>query len=329
MQEAFRAETSVAADGSFIFEDIDNIPDRTYIAVLDYQGMTFSSDFYQCTVDVPSDPIIFRITYYETTTSLANLRAERMHLFLDFSNPEVVQVAELFILNNSGNEIITATEAGGPVINIDLPAGAINLQFEGGELGQRFIQTEKGFADTEVINPGGGEQLLFGYELPYDRKTVISLPIPLDIDSAIIMLPNNGVSLKSKQLQETGARDVQGVSLALFTAANLKAGSTLELSLSGRPSAGISLETGNTTAIAIGAGALGVVLLGIGFWLLQQRKKKQVPVLSESVMVTESPDDLIDQIIALDDLYRSGNIPDQAYFSRRKELKDQLKEITE
>ena len=41
----------------------------------------------------------------------------------------------------------------------------------------------------------------------------------------------------------------------------------------------------------------------------------------------ESTDEVMDAILALDDLHRAGKISDQAYQNRRNELKDIIKEI--
>ena len=41
----------------------------------------------------------------------------------------------------------------------------------------------------------------------------------------------------------------------------------------------------------------------------------------------ETAEDVMDAIIALDDLYRAKKIPDEAYQLRREELKARLKEL--
>jgi hypothetical protein len=45
--------------------------------------------------------------------------------------------------------------------------------------------------------------------------------------------------------------------------------------------------------------------------------------------VSDSPEALMDAIIALDDLYQSGQLPESAYLERRAKLKEHLKEILE
>ncbi len=42
----------------------------------------------------------------------------------------------------------------------------------------------------------------------------------------------------------------------------------------------------------------------------------------------ESTDEVMDAILALDDLHRAGKISDQAYQNRRDELKEILKEMS-
>ena len=40
----------------------------------------------------------------------------------------------------------------------------------------------------------------------------------------------------------------------------------------------------------------------------------------------DSPENLMDAILALDDLYKEGKLPEDAYLERRAELKRRLKE---
>ena len=42
----------------------------------------------------------------------------------------------------------------------------------------------------------------------------------------------------------------------------------------------------------------------------------------------ESTDEVLDAILALDDLHRAGKLPDEAYQKRRNELKDTLRKLS-
>jgi hypothetical protein len=86
---------------------------------------------------------------------------------------------------------------------------------------------------------------------------------------------------------------------------------------------------------------LGLVLILAGVWI-SRRNRGFTPVSQdemahgeESVLEageTETPADadaLMDDIIALDDLYQAGELPETAYRERRAELKEKLKAIVE
>jgi hypothetical protein len=63
-----------------------------------------------------------------------------------------------------------------------------------------------------------------------------------------------------------------------------------------------------------------------GAWLFwRDRNKGEDETDEEEDDEFEDPESLMDAIIALDDLHRTGKITDEAYQQRRSELKDALK----
>lgn len=319
------SEQTDIVDGFYRFEDIEITPGQTYMVTVDYQGLTFGSDVYHAP-ETPQESVVdLPIDFYETTSDTSALRADRLHIFFDFSNPDMLQVVELFILNNTGDKVIVPDESGAGVVEYRLPEGATNLQFDQGALGERYIQTENGFMDTISIGPGSGQQILFAYDLPYSRKMNLEIPIPMNVEAAIVMAPQGSMTLESDQLRSTGVRDVQGVSLELYTASALPAGSSLAMKISSRGSSSLPLQVGQTSGLLIGAAALGVVLIGAGYWLLRQRKPAAVPAEADEIPAQETAEDLMDAIIALDDRFKAGDLPEEAYLSRREELKRRLK----
>lgn len=327
MNQAYEAQTDVADDGSFEFDNVEFASGRAYMAIIEYQGLTFSSDVYHGEDQLTETTIDLPISYYEATTDLSLLRADRLHVFFDFSRASVVQVVELFILNNTGDQAIVSAEPGGGVVEFELPDGAENLQFQDGTLGDRYIQTEKGFTDTASIPPGQGSQILFAYDLPYEKKINIAVPIPMPVDAAIFMLPSGSVKLASDQLQSTGAREVQGITLDMYSGSNLEAGSTLDITLSGKVSSAPTLEKGDTTSLIIGGGVLGLVLIGAGYWLWRSNKKEEEFNEGEVKANPETAEEIMDAIITLDDQYKAGELPEEAYQARRAELKAKLESL--
>ena len=317
-----------ADDGSFSFE-VDLKTGLTYMAQVTYNSFTFNSDILHDT-DIKGGVGELPVTIYETTQDSKALSIDRLHVFFDFTKPATVQIAELFIVSNSGDKVVVAGGPDKPVLSFKVPTGAVNLQFEGGAIGDRFMQTSDGFGDLAAIAPGQGQhQILFSYEMPYDNKLSLSIPVPMAVSAAVVMMPQGGVNVQSAQLQASGSKDVQGLTYELFTGSNLAAGSELAISLSGKvqDASSAAASTGSsTTGLLIGLGVFGLVLVSAGVWLF--RKRAQVRIAAEPDEEVEaqpdSEDALIDAILALDDLYQAGKLPEEAYRERRAELKDRL-----
>jgi hypothetical protein len=91
--------------------------------------------------------------------------------------------------------------------------------------------------------------------------------------------------------------------------------------------------------LAIGLGVFGVVLLIVGLWLFRQNRIKTSRQQSAEAApgetgaqdegLSENEDTLMDAIIALDDQYRAGNLPEEAYLERRAVLKEKLRIINQ
>ena len=117
-----------------------------------------------------------------------------MHIFFDFTDPDKVQVIERFYH-------LQWIEAGGGRSHRSMGRcslflclkGYTNLQFQDGTLGDRFIEVPQGFADTLTVEPGVGDyQVIFAFEMPYDRKLDFSQPMFLPTDAVVVMVPEMG-----------------------------------------------------------------------------------------------------------------------------------------
>jgi len=337
MQNTYSETLTTGDGGVYTFSDVAMPEGRVFLVSADYASGLYGSDI--VTVD-PADPDLdLQVTVYDSTTDPSALTTDRMHIFFDFTNPDKVQVIEVFIISNGSRQAVVAPTEDGTVLTFPLPEGYTNLQFQDGMLGDRFIEVPQGFADTLTVEPGVGDyQVIFAFEMPYDRKLDFSQPMFLPTDAVVVMVPENGVNVDSELLQDTGVRDFQGSTYRMFETNSLIAGSPLEFTLSGKPKQeGSALfSTGSTQNLAIGLGVFGLVLLGIGLWLyLRNQRKAAVQAASAGfnqasvsfAQDTESDDEdtLMDAIIALDDQYHAGNLPEEAYLERRAVLKEKLR----
>jgi len=345
----------VQGDGSYAFPEVEVGAGRVYLVSVEYQGNTFSSDVLHSADVQPGDTIYLPVTVYDSSTDPSPLFAQRVHVFLDFSDPQTLSVVEVFIITNPTDRVIVppAAQDGGtaPLLQFDLPQGAANLQFKGGELGGRFIGTAAGFGDRAGVLPGPEQhQVMFGYQLPYRSGREISLKMALPVESVMLAVPSTGVRVQSAQLQDAGQRTVQDMDFQFYTSGRLATGSTLRFKLSGQPvSAGAAFPTGNLANLLVGAGTLALVLALGGVWLyrrssLQKRlaqPQAALPGVSQggerparsagqpsAAPGAETTEQLLDSILALDDLYQEGKVPQELYQKRRSELKEKLKALS-
>ncbi len=338
MQMAFTQTLTTGENGVYTFDNIEMLPDRAFLAGIDYSGGTYGSDV--VTAD-PSVPVInLQITTYETSTDTSVLTADRLHIFLDFSgtDPEMLLVTEIYIISNPTDRSIVSEEAGGPVVFFPLPEGYQDLTFGEGMLGDQYLEVPGGFVDTVSVPPGMSQyQVVAFFTLPYDRRLTFTHDVAMSTSAMVVMIPDNGVNLSGDMLQDGGLRDIQDVPYRMYSSNNLSAGSKLSFEISGNPGSGeTSLISGDTSwqMIALGAGGVGLVLLGVGLWLYQ-RNRSASPALADAAATPEaanpaSAEDaeaLMDAIIALDDQYQAGELPEDAYRQRRAELKERLQNL--
>jgi hypothetical protein len=353
MTEAVTLTAETVDGGRFEFTGVEMPPERVFVATVEYDGGTYSSDvIHPSSQDLLND---LQVMVYDSTTDASELVVERMHVFFDFNVPGVIQVVELFLISNPSQDLVVPAEEGQAVVTYELPEGATNLQFEQGAFGERYIQTEKGFGDTQPVPPGTAQhQVLFAYELPYERSLDLSLPLPLPVNEAVVMVPQVGVKAQGGRLQDAGPRDVQGMAFQVYSAGSLPADQPLQVSLSGRPSGGAGtqgagfVQPGTTPELIIGLGVFGAVLVFVGLWLFQRRVDNRrsdrgdlkgsqadeqdsagedgLQAGDDPSLAGEDVESLIDTIIALDDRYRAGELPEAAYRERRAALKARLRE---
>jgi hypothetical protein len=275
------------------------------------------------------------LPYYETTTDASILSVDRLHLLMEYVDPDTLRVVEMYVISNPGDRIVVAPGEGDPVVSFTIPEGATNLQFQDGVVGERYVVMPDGFGDVAVVRPGAGQhQVIYSYDLPYKSKLEFNQPIDLPVNAVVILLPEDGIRIKGEQLSDMGTRDVQGLAYRMYSSDPIEAGDNLVMDISGRPnSGGPALALGSNTNLVIGLLAFGIVLILVGGWLYLRTRNGQFDedesVVDQEATLDEDGEDvdmLLDAILALDDQYKAGELPEEAYTKRRAELKARIKE---
>ena len=339
MQNTYSETLSVGMNGVYTFTNITMLDGRAFLAAADYASGTFGSDI--VLVDATTPHLNLQVTVYDSTTDVSLLTTDRMHIFFDFTDPQNVQVVEVFIISNPSKQAVVAPTQDGAVVTFPLPSGYTDLQFQDGELGDRYVEVAQGFADTTTVNPGVGEyQVIFAFQMPYNRKLEFAQAMSLATSAVVVMVPENGVKVVSSLLQDAGTRNFNDIPYHMYEGGSIIAGSTLEFTLSGNPLQASSavLSAGTGQSLAIGLGVFGLVLLAVGIWLFLQNRlrfarqsssfgRDLLTLAAQPEGLSEDEDTLMDAIISLDDQFRAGNLPEEAYMERRAVLKDKLRNL--
>jgi len=166
--------------------------------------------------------------------------------------------------------------------------------------------------------------------MPYIKSLKFEQNFSLPVASLTVLIPE-GMRMRGEQLIDAGTQDMQGQTYQMFQANNIASGGMLSLTISGKPGEANGLPLDRQTMVLIGIGVVGILLIGAGVYLYlhdRARLKRENAEDEEPVEVDalgEDRENIMDAMIVLDDQYRAGEIPKEAYEKRRTELKDRLK----
>lgn len=281
------SQTAIAdAEGWFRFEGLSTEADYGYMVRLNYGGVDYGGDL--LTFSEGETTLSVSIKVYDPIESDEVISIERAHIFVDFQEEKLL-VGELYFFNNDSDKIYIGAEVVAEgrrgTLRLSLPSGAEGLAVEGGELGQRFFETDEGFVDTWFLPPGQSSgQLMFNYSLPYDPAgydLIREAPYPLK--ALNVLVADVGIDVTSDQLISEGTRGIQGQSYLNLSGQNLSKGERLTIHLSGAPTKEQRADVETAPPQTSQAGdqpllrwaALGLVVLAVGFALAYPLFRRQ------------------------------------------------------
>jgi mono/diheme cytochrome c family protein len=326
MVEVF-TQTLTLSDGSGItFEDIPMPVGRMYFATIEHDNASYGSDI--STIEGSTPELDLEIVYYPSTSDKSVLYVDRMHIFIEFVDETSLEIFQLYIFSNPSGHVLVPEDDGDVAVNFIIPPNSSDLYVED-NMSLAFQKTDEGFGVANIYPNTDPYQAVFSYKVPYDGKKLdLSIPISLDAQALILMAPSDGFKVKGDQLEDAGTQDFEGVAYSMFTSGSLIAGNTVDLALSGRPDTigpANSTGEGSDTSLVVGMAAFGIALIAAGIYLWRRNQVDDV----DDDFEDETPEDIMDAIIALDDQYKTGGLPEGAHRQRRAELKDLLRELIE
>ena len=325
-QEVFSQEASVRADGSFVFENVEIPLNRIFFAQVNFQGTDIRSDF-AIVKEGDTSLSLPPITLYNKNEDTSKLVVDEVRIFFEYGT-DSIQVFSVYSFHNPGEEaIVIKLDKNGELPSFSKPPkDSSGFGYEPMQDGEKLIQTQDGF---EVPPSKGSYGLITFASLPTTKKFEFSQQFVLPVSSVTVFVPE-GVKVADAQSQDLGVQAMQNFTFQIYQLKSVGAGENLELTVSGTPKKTTtpgSAQAASNQNLLIGVGALGLVLILAGAWMyLRDRNSRQGNSEEAEEDEFDSADDVMDAIIALDDLHRAKKISDVAYQKRRAELKEILKE---
>lgn len=338
--EAAVEEQTIQADseGNYRFENLPTDPEIMYVVESRLDDVSylsppspFSGDSNEQTLD---------LSVFETTTSDAEVGLSRLNNLISFA-PEAVQVIQLFVVGNSGDQ--TYIGQNGSTFTFDLPAGATNVSFQN-DFSNRFVEAEDGgYTTNEPIFPGEeGLVIAAVYDLPYEDDTLaVELPIPATVESVSLLLEAQpDVELSGPQLEFIERRELQNSEFITYGAQELAEDDVLTFEITGLDN--LVFESSEEAAPAnIPAGAVAAppsiinqdilrwFILGLGGVVtllavfLYPRYRPRLMQAAETDPKTRRQRLLL-LLARLDETYEAGQIDEAVYRQARAEYKAEL-----
>lgn len=335
-------EAQTSPDGAFAFVDLPTGSQYVFLLTSVYGDSTFGSEI--ASFPIGEDALNLPLTVYETSATPGEIRVDLAQWFVD-SHQGALLVGELYRIVHDSATVYLGSEEVAPgrnaVLRFDLPAEAMSVVLDGGEIGGRFILTEDGVVDTQPLLPGSS-QVLMRYLLPYNGSSAElahSVLYPVDRLNVLVV---DGPEV-STSLQSLGPQTVAEQQWNSFEGMNLLAGQTVSLGLTGlaeaqnpvvAPPATSDAVVANNPALlfAIGAAALAAILGVFVIYVLRRPTGQESAEKPLAVPVAPTGDAdlaaerqrLLASIAQLDDLYAAGAMDDESYQRARAAQKRSL-----
>jgi hypothetical protein len=331
-QNKMSLPSPVNPDGSYSFKGVPAPLDRVFLVITSSGGVEYQSD--PVAVTATTRDFAVPITIYDKSDDSSILSFNQVHLIFGLPTQNTVQVTELFVISNTSKQVVVVPSDGAKIPFIQIPANTTGLQYQLSQGSARLLNATGGFA----ILPGADKQYAFiaTYNMVYTNRLKFVQPFSLPVASLTVFAPQ-GMRVSGGHLTDAGLQTIQNQSFQMYQAGKMAAGSSLSLTLSGKPGTSSGFKLDRRTWILIGIGAVGLLLVGLGLFLflrdrarLRQENESIEPVNQpdmEKDALGDDRDGIMDAIVALDDQFKAGEIPREAYETRRQELKERLKGI--
>ncbi|RZN63468.1 carboxypeptidase-like regulatory domain-containing protein [Methanonatronarchaeum sp. AMET6-2] len=312
--------TTTNADGEFWFENLNTT--YTYQLSGEYQGITYHSDTIEFDENVTE--LTQNITVYEKTNSTDDLiiTGQGHLIFIEKDEDGGLNVLELIQFLNNGNQTIDTT------LQLDIPEQAeIEMTVP-----ETIVQTDEGMEAPTTLEPGESDMYYIEYHLDVDiDEYQFEKEILYETEVIGILADSEKIGFGETQnllrLEEpTEMNDIKYNTLI--------AGSPEEYGeLSVGDTIMVDLQEETDLGIWIYLAVFGLILTGmIAFWkrdviLSKLGDEETSKSKQKKGLLEQEKEEVFSEMDKLDDEHRRGEVSDEEYRERMKELKKQAVDI--
>lgn len=351
------ATATTDADGAFSFAE-PATGTEGYQVTATFDGVEYQSPSVGYTAGQPATTTL---NVYDTTSDPADVVQSSWVVWVDREG-DGAAIQHTLEWSNGGDTAYIGDETapdGSPIVTqIPLEPGAANPQFLG-----LYLDTPGQIRGSTYVNPAplvpGTSTATLRYTVP--ELTALTLPVTFPTSSLQLFVPV-GVTVTSDALSNAGQITQDGVDYQAFTATDLRAGATVEVTLEG-----VGGGDGNSPLVLVIVGLVvaAAVIGGIVVWRMTRRTppkgarsaasaksrkptaakngqgsrapQRTAPVkagaaegpIGSDLDVDEQFDLIIDEIAALDLAYEKGVLEKKSYETLRAAAKERLHRLRE
>jgi hypothetical protein len=277
----------------------------TYLVSVRHDGIAYFTEPLSGATELPES---FPTLAVYDTSSTAPVELLERHVIIRPAAPDGTRrMVELVVLANHGYQTRIAGDTARPVWQLELPAGAGELEFGAGDVSEMALSFEDGRLRLVAPLPPGERQMLVGYLIP---STVRDLTIPVDQPTTRFhVLLEDSAAVAVGALTPRGWEDLEGIAFRRFTGDSLPPGAPIVVRF--------PEPAGQRTDIALWL-IVPAVALVLAITLVRWVRRSP----AAEPQAQDRPGDLAAQIAALDAQYAGRE--DQNYRRNRAELKARL-----
>ncbi len=261
------------------------------------------------------EEVYLPVMVYESTSDLGQVRVAQLHLVFLGPREGMVNVSQIWVFSNRGDEVVVPPQ-GDWLVEVVLPDGAQVMGVSGTGPDDRFAETAAGFWFSTAVLPGEGTaQLTVHFSLPYEGQLDLAQPMPLAVDSAVILVQEGEMRALGNDLVDAGSVSIGGMDLRQYLAGPFEPGDTLTVSLASHAF---------RWPVVVGGAALAAAVTAAVLRRLRLRGRLASVGALTSTASRECREALLQAMAELDDAFEAGGLPEAEYRARRQELKRQL-----